>query len=78
MNDLPSTLREFSDSLACDSETMWIFSTLDKDANEIEAARRVIKMAVEYWEAKNRRYKTRYPAWVRASIDIGINPIDWK
>lgn len=78
MTELPDRLRAWSDDAAMGRRMIGASHDLREAAREIEAARNVVKMAIEYWNGKNRRYATRYPAWVRASIDIGINPIDWK
>lgn len=78
MSNLPERLRAWSDDAVTGRNLIGSSADLRDAAREIEQLREVVALALEYWETKNRRYKTRFPAWVSKAIPLGFHLKNWK
>ena len=78
MTGLPERLRAWSDDAVMGCRMIGASQDLREVAREIDALREIVKLSLEYWENKNRRYKTRFPAWVRRALMLGFSVRKWE
>lgn len=78
MTELPERLRAWSDDAVMGRRMIGASHDLREAAREIDALREIVKLSLEYWEGKDRRYKTRFPAWVRLAVMLGFSIRKWK